>query len=121
MAQRFDQRAAQNSRTKCRTNICWHCSAAANSLDWGTFQSLNPVLNLSGKNGRKSAASNGSPPMWVLLLLPFIGLLWVPFYNFQEPALFGFPFFYWYQLAWVPISSLLIWLVYRRRTPDEAP
>jgi len=25
--------------------------------------------------------------MWILLLLPFIGLLWVPFYNFQEPAL----------------------------------
>jgi hypothetical protein len=60
-------------------------------------------------------------PMWVLLLLPFVGLLWVPFYNFQEPALLGFPFFYWYQLAWVPISSVLIWLVYRRRTPDETP
>ena len=30
--------------------------------------------------------------MWILLLLPFVGLLWVPFYNFQEPALFGFPF-----------------------------
>jgi len=59
--------------------------------------------------------------MWILVLLPFIGLLWVPFYNFQEPALFGFPFFYWYQLAWVPISSLLIWLVYRSRAPDEAP
>ncbi len=23
--------------------------------------------------------------MWMLLLLPFIGLLWVPFYNFAEP------------------------------------
>lgn len=33
-----------------------------------------------------------------LLLLPFIGLLWVPFYNFKEPQLLGFPFFYWYQL-----------------------
>jgi Protein of unknown function (DUF3311) len=62
-----------------------------------------------------------SPPMWILLLLPFAGLLWVPFYNFQEPALFGFPFFYWYQMAWVPITSLLIWLVYRRHTPDETP
>jgi hypothetical protein len=62
-----------------------------------------------------------SSPMWILLLLPFVGLLWVPFYNFLEPALFGFPFFYWYQLAWVPISSLLIWLVYRSRTPDETP
>ncbi len=37
--------------------------------------------------------------MWIPLLLPFIGLLWVPFYNFHEPALFGFPFFYWYQLG----------------------
>ena len=59
--------------------------------------------------------------MWALLLLPFIGLLWVPFYNFVEPELFGFPFFYWYQLAWVPITSVLIWLVYRARTPDEDP
>jgi len=68
----------------------------------------------------KFCASSWKPPMWMLLLLPFIGLLWVPFYNFEEPALFGFPFFYWYQLAWVPIMSLLIWLVYRKRTPDEA-
>jgi hypothetical protein len=57
--------------------------------------------------------------MWILLLLPFVGLLWVPFYNFAEPSLFGFPFFYWYQLAWVPITSLLIWLVYRSRTSDD--
>jgi len=57
--------------------------------------------------------------MWILLLLPFAGLLWVPFHNFTEPSLFGFPFFYWYQFAWVPITSLLIWLVYRSRTPDE--
>jgi hypothetical protein len=79
------------------------------------------VKSLADRRRRKTFAEIGSPPMWILLLLPFIGLLWVPFYNFQEPALFGFPFFYWYQLAWVPISSLLIWLVYRRRTPDEAP
>jgi hypothetical protein len=51
--------------------------------------------------------------MWSLLLLPFIGLLWVPFYNHELPSLYGFPFFYWYQLAWVPITSLLIWIVYR--------
>ena len=51
--------------------------------------------------------------MWALLLLPFIGLLWVPFYNFRGPELLGFPFFYWYQLAWVPITALLTWVVYR--------
>src|SRR6202012_2637837 len=58
--------------------------------------------------------------MWVLLLVPFVGLLWVPFYNFTEPSLFGFPFFYWYQFAWVPITSVLIWLVYRSQPHDEA-
>jgi hypothetical protein len=80
-----------------------------------------PILNRFQKISRELSAPSWRAPMWVLLLLPFIGLLWVPFYHFQEPALFGFPFFYWYQLAWVPISSLLIWLVYRRQTPDEAP
>jgi Protein of unknown function (DUF3311) len=43
------------------------------------------------------------------LLLPYVGLQWVAFYNFRDPTLFGFPFFYWYQLAWVPLSSLLTW------------
>ena len=49
----------------------------------------------------------------LLLLLPFIGLMIVPFYNVREPHLFGFPFFYWYQLAWVPLTSLLTYIVYR--------
>ena len=69
---------------------------------------------------------NGHPPehrsagwLWLLLLLPYIGLLWVPFYNHVEPRLFGFPFFYWYQLLWVPISALLTWMVYRRLDHDD--
>ena len=49
----------------------------------------------------------------LLLLLPCIGLLWVPFYDRPGPALLGFPFFYWYQLAWVPVTSGLLWLVWR--------
>jgi hypothetical protein len=49
----------------------------------------------------------------LLLLLPFIGLLWIPFYNQAEPSLFGFPFFYWYQLLWVPITALLTFIVWR--------
>ena len=51
--------------------------------------------------------------MWALLVLPFIGLLRLPFYNSPLPELFGFPFFYWYQLLWVPVTALLIWIVYR--------
>lgn len=52
--------------------------------------------------------------LWLLLLIPYVGLLWVPIYNGIDPKLFGFPFFYWYQLAWVPVSALLTWIVYRR-------
>jgi hypothetical protein len=51
-------------------------------------------------------------PWGLLLIVPFVALLWVPFYNSLEPALFGFPFFYWYQFLWVPITSLLIYVVY---------
>ncbi len=48
-----------------------------------------------------------------LLLIPFIATLWVPFYNSKAPELGGFPFFYWYQLLWVPLSALIIFIVYR--------
>jgi hypothetical protein len=51
--------------------------------------------------------------MRLLLLVPFIALLWIPFYNRDLPALFGFPFFYWYQLLWVPLTAGMIWIVYR--------
>ncbi len=55
----------------------------------------------------------------LLLAIPFIGLLWLPFYNRELPSLFGFPFFYWYQLLWVPITAFLIWLVFRSEQKGE--
>ncbi len=56
---------------------------------------------------------------WLLLLAPYAGLGWIPFYNRTEPVLFGFPFFYWYQLLWVPFTSLTIYLVYRHARDDR--
>lgn len=50
----------------------------------------------------------------ILLLAPFAGLLWVPFYNHQKPLLLGFPFFYWYQIAWVPLTSIIIRLAWKK-------
>jgi Protein of unknown function (DUF3311) len=44
----------------------------------------------------------------VLLAAPCILALWVPLYNSIEPALFGIPFFFWFQLVLVPISALTI-------------
>lgn len=57
-------------------------------------------------------------PVWLLLLVPFAALAWVPFYNRATPELFGFPFFYWYQLVWVPLTSLLTYIVYWKLGPD---
>ena len=48
---------------------------------------------------------------WVLFA-PFIGMLWVPFYNRIEPRAGSIPFFYWYQFAWIGVSAALTALVY---------
>jgi len=48
----------------------------------------------------------------LLLIIPFVAMLWVPFSNRTEPTLGGFPFFYWYQLLWILLSGLIIGLVY---------
>jgi hypothetical protein len=47
-----------------------------------------------------------------LLLLPLLGVVWVPFYNRIEPTLEGIPFFYWYQLVWVLVSAGIVIAVY---------
>jgi hypothetical protein len=71
----------------------------------------------------RSGALNGTFSsvrlIWLLLLIPYVALLWVPFYNHKTPELFGFPFFYWYQLAFVPLTSLLIYIVYRLARNDR--
>lgn len=53
--------------------------------------------------------------LWkLLLLLPYAGLCFPGMYARATPALFGFPFFYWYQFLWVLLASAIIGLVYRR-------
>jgi Protein of unknown function (DUF3311) len=42
----------------------------------------------------------------LILVLPVVALLWVPSYAVADPRLVGLPFFYWYQLAWIPLSIL---------------
>jgi uncharacterized protein DUF3311 len=42
-----------------------------------------------------------------LLLVPIVVPLLVPLYNRTEPRLFGFPFFYWCQLAFVALAIVV--------------
>ncbi|HWA91569.1 MAG TPA: DUF3311 domain-containing protein [Rhizomicrobium sp.] len=45
---------------------------------------------------------------YLLLLVPFAAMLWVPSYNRIEPELAGIPFFYWYQLLWIVLGALIL-------------
>jgi hypothetical protein len=67
-------------------------------------------------------ATGGSDPRWrlsptkiVVALILLVGIvvpLLVGTYARVEPRLFGFPFFYWYQLLWVFLAAGLCYLSY---------
>lgn len=72
-----------------------------------------------GKQGAETALSQSprrTPRRWSLwlLALPYLGLLFPQVYARSSPALFGFPFFYWYQFGWVILASLILGFVYTR-------
>ena len=69
----------------------------------------------SGEAGNQGASRGGSRWWLLLLLLPFLGLLYPPIYARVEPALWGIPFFIWYQFLWVFITVGITALVYRLR------
>ena len=52
-------------------------------------------------------------PVYLILLVPYLAFGWVPFYDRVEPALFGIPFFYWWQILWIVLTALCIVPVYR--------
>ena len=49
----------------------------------------------------------------VILFIPFFVSMWVPLYNRVEPAIFGVPFFYWFQFTWVIVAAIVTAVVYR--------
>jgi len=63
-----------------------------------------------------SKLSAVKPAYWiagVLLALSIVVPLLVSTYAKDEPRLWGFPFFYWYQLFWVFISAATVSIAYR--------
>jgi|HubBroStandDraft_6_1064221.scaffolds.fasta_scaffold1713016_2 hypothetical protein len=47
-----------------------------------------------------------------LLIVPALALAFPAIYSRPTPELFGFPFFYWYQIAWILISAMITGIVY---------
>ena len=70
-------------------------------------------------SSQRSTRERSGPPgpreaRWTwLLLIPLIGTLIPPIYNTRDPELFGVPFFYWYQMVWIPVSVLVTVIVYQ--------
>ncbi|MFG2604569.1 DUF3311 domain-containing protein [Streptomyces sp. NPDC048514] len=53
------------------------------------------------------------------LVAPFVAMLWVGSYAKTDPAFIGIPFFYWYQMLWVLISTALTVTAYALWRRDE--
>jgi hypothetical protein len=62
-------------------------------------------------------------PMRVVIALclvaPFVGMLWVGSYAKTDPTFIGIPFFYWYQMLWVLISTALTMIAYTLWRRDQ--
>lgn len=55
----------------------------------------------------------------VCLVAPFVAMLWVGSYAKVDPAFIGIPFFYWYQMLWVVISTALTMVAYKLWQRDQ--
>ncbi|QNP70302.1 DUF3311 domain-containing protein [Streptomyces roseirectus] len=53
------------------------------------------------------------------LFAPFVALLWVGSYSKVDPTFIGIPFFYWYQMLWVLISTALTMTAYQLWQRDQ--
>jgi hypothetical protein len=63
------------------------------------------VAEPDGTDGRWKLPPGVLAAVVVLLVAPFVALLWVGSYAKDGPELWGFPFFYWYQFLWVFLAS----------------
>ena len=46
----------------------------------------------------------------ILLLIPLVALLLIPTYNSEYPIIGGLPFFYFYQMLWMPLGAILFYI-----------
>ncbi len=56
----------------------------------------------------------------LFLLVPFLMLI-TPWFNSAEPHLFGMPYFYWIQFAFVPLGVVCVAIVYVMTRDKQSP
>ena len=73
----------------------------------GSKSSESPAKNATG-----SRTTGFQFSAWNLILLIPLAILVTPLFNFAHPRLFGMPFFYWFQLAFVVVGVICVGIVY---------
>ena len=67
-------------------------------------------------DSRPSRAGTSTRGLWTLicvLLAPAVVVpLLVPLYDSEDPTLFGFPFYFWFQMALIPVAVILTGIAY---------
>jgi hypothetical protein len=73
---------------------------------------------MSPPTPRDGSAAHAHPALrwsnWNLLLFVPLLMLVTPLYNSIEPRLFGFPYFYWLQFAFVPVGVICVAIVFAK-------
>ena len=67
-----------------------------------------------GRSKRGVPVHDRNTGWYWLFAIPFVATLLPWIYNTNSPELIGIPFFYWYQMAWVPVTVIITVFVYRR-------
>jgi hypothetical protein len=69
----------------------------------------------SGLVSEQTTPSTRTRTGWkMLLVLPYLALMFPQVYARATPEFLGFPFFYWYQFMWVILTAGLLGLVYKK-------
>ncbi|WP_338672873.1 DUF3311 domain-containing protein [Streptomyces sp. SCSIO 30461] len=69
--------------------------------------------------GSRPAVTPARVVVALCLIAPFVAMLWVGSYARTDPAFAGIPFFYWYQMLWVLISTALTMVAYQLWKRDQ--
>jgi len=62
---------------------------------------------------RKKMSSRGRAAWFATFVLVFLVALAWPLFNRATPALFGIPFFLWFQFAWIIVSAFVTAFAYK--------
>ena len=76
-------------------------------------------MSQAPETGREPVVTPVRVVIGLCLVAPFVAMLWVGSYAKTDPVFIGIPFFYWYQMAWVLISTALTMVAYKLWQRDQ--